>query len=271
MKFKTYIIIILILIFDISLVSATSYGGDLKIKVELRPLNLNPIYAENETEIMINKQIFDSLVNYNGQDEIISNLAESWEVNNDSNLFIFNLKEAVYFHPYKIGGKEVSLKEREVTAEDWKWSFEYLAASNNKSSRAELFNKIKGFAEYSRGENTEITGIRVKDKYQLEIELKESYSPFIYNLAKDAAVVMPAVAVLNSNFNFSKAPIGTGGFKFGNFSKNKVTLLKNNNYWKNNYQKEKHPYLNKIEINFAVENNLKKTMQKNLHIQRYAL
>ncbi|MFN2340208.1 MAG: ABC transporter substrate-binding protein [Halanaerobium sp.] len=262
MKFKIYIILIILLIFNTALVNAVSDGGDLKVKVELRPFNLNPIYAENETELMINKQIFDTLVTYNGQEEVISSLAEAWEVNDDSKLFIFDLKKAVYFHPYKIGGKEVPLDEREVTAKDWKRSFEYLAAPNNESPYAELLNKIKGYEEYRQGESTEIIGIKVKDQYQLEIELKESYAPFIYNLAEEAAVVIPAEAVIDSNFDFSTGPVGTGPFKFDNLSKNKVTLIKNNNYWKNNYQAEELPYINQIEINFAAENDLKENLKE---------
>lgn len=261
MKTKIYVFIILILILNVFSVNAANYGGNLKIKVNQRFFNLNPIYAANDTALLIDQQIFDTLVIYNNQGELAANLAESWEVNNDSTLFHFNLKQNIYFHPYKIGGKEVPLKEREVSAEDWKWSFEYLAASNNKSPYAELLNRIKGYDQYRQGKNEEITGIRVKDKYQLEIELEESYAPFIYNLAKSAAVVMPAEAVINSDLNFSTAPVGTGAFKYGNFSNNQITLLKNNNYWKNNFQKEELPYLNQLEISFAAENNLQKDLE----------
>ena len=67
---------------------------------------------------------------------------------------------------------------------------------------------------------------------------------------------MPAEAVKNRELIFSAEPIGTGPFIFHTLSKNRVTLLKNNNYWKNDYQKEIEPYLEKIEINFAEANNL---------------
>lgn len=262
MKTKIFVLIILILILNLFPVNAANYGGDLKIKVNLRPFNLNPIYADNETAHMINRQIFDTLVTYNKQGKLIANLAESWEVNEDSTVFSFNLKPDVYFHPYKIEGKEVPLNEREVIAEDWKKSVEYLAAAENKSIYAELFAKVKGYDQYRRGESKEISGIKVLDKYNLKIELQQSYAPFIYNLAKRAAVVMPLEAVLNSGLDFSLTPVGTGAFKFGGFTKNQVTLLKNDNYWKNNYQEQDIPYLNQIDINFAAENNLTESLQK---------
>jgi len=262
MNSKIFIIFILILIVSTASVCAVNYGGDLKIKLNLRPFNLNPIYADNETELLINNQIFDTLVVYNNQEEITANLAESWEINPDSTTFKFQLKKYVYFHPYKINGKELRLSERELSAEDWKWSFEYLADPDNKSLYADLFSKVKGYDQYRQGESSEITGIRVKDKYQLEIELKESFAPFIYNLAREAAVVMPAEAVENRELNFSTAPVGTGAFMYHGFFKNKVTLLKNNNYWKNDYQKEIQPYLEQIEINFSADNNLLENIEE---------
>jgi peptide/nickel transport system substrate-binding protein len=262
MKTKIFIILFLILIINTTFVFAGNYGGDLKIKVELRPFNLNPLYTANETELMISKQIFDTLVTYNNQDEIIANLADSWKINSDSNIFKFQLKKDVYFHPYKIDGEVVPLNKRKVSAKDWKWSFEYLAASENKSLKADLFNKVKGYAEYRSGQSSQISGIRVKNKYQLEIELTEAYAPFIYNLARAEAVVMPAEAVEKRDISFSVAPVGTGAFQYHNISENKVTLIRNNNYWKNNYQKEIYPYLDRIEIDFTADNNLDHNLEK---------
>lgn len=260
MKTKIYVTTIILLILNLFSVNAANYGGNLKIKVDQRPLNLNPIYAANNTAQMINKQIFDTLVKYNNQGKLSPNLAESWNIKSESTIFEFQLKEEAYFHPYKIEGKEVGVKERNVRAKDWKWSFEYLAAPKNKSPYAGLLDKIKGYDEYRLGKSDEITGIRIKDKYQLEIELKESYTPFIYNLAKTPAVVMPAKAVLNTDFNFSLSPVGTGAFSYADISANKVKLLKNNNYWQNNYRENELPYLEQIEINFTDKNNLEEDL-----------
>ena len=254
MKYKIFYLLIFLLLFNMFSVSAANYGGNLKIKVNQRPLNLNPIYADNKTSNKINKQIFDTLVSYNQDGEIVENLAESWEMINDATIFIFDLRKDVYFHPYKIKDREVSKRKRNVTAEDWKWSFEYLSDPKNKSPYAELLKKVKGYEEFITGRNSEISGIKIINKYKLEIELEESFAPFINNLIKNPAVVMPEEAVINQNLNFSRKPVGTGSFKLSDFSSNKIVLTRNNNYWKNNHQKEKLPYLDQIEINF--DNNL---------------
>lgn len=249
-KNKIFIILILVIILAAFNVSAAAEGGNLRIKVNQRPLNLNPIYAANETELMIIPQLFDNLVKYDENGEAAAELAETWEVNSSASVFDFKLKKDVYFHKYKVNGREVAKEERRVTAEDWKWSLEYLASPQNKSPYAELLEKVKGYQAYRQGRKDEITGIKILDNYRLQIELNEPYAPFINNLTEEAAAVLAKEAILKGNNNFSITAVGTGAFREINFTKNKIILEKNSEYWKNNYQQEKLPYLNQIEFHF---------------------
>ncbi|RCW57418.1 peptide/nickel transport system substrate-binding protein [Halanaerobium sp. ST460_2HS_T2] len=251
MRYPKMILIIIMVLFIFSFtIQAANYGGELNIKLQQRPINLNPIYAANKAEKIISQQIFDSLVTLNAEGELIPNLAKTWEINNQARVFRFKLRENIYFHPFQINGALSSLSKRRVTAADWKWSLEYLAASENKSPYANLLNKVKGYEEYRQGRSKEISGIKILDDYLLEIELKESYAPFIYNLTENAAVVLPEQAVLN-NSKFFMEPIGTGAFVLNNFNPDQIILKKFDNYWKNNYRKERLPYLDRIKIDFS--------------------
>ncbi|KXS49487.1 MAG: family 5 extracellular solute-binding protein, partial [Halanaerobium sp. T82-1] len=122
---KIYLLILFIIVSITFNVNAENYGGNLKIKMNKRPLTLNPIFSANQTEKNINKQIFDKLLILNSQGELSNNLIEFWESNAESTVFKFKLKKNVYFHPYKLNGKEIKIEQRKVTAADWKWSFEY--------------------------------------------------------------------------------------------------------------------------------------------------
>ncbi|OEG62210.1 MAG: hypothetical protein BHK79_04285 [Halanaerobium sp. MDAL1] len=259
---KIYLLILFIIVSITFNVNAENYGGNLKIKMNKRPLTLNPIFSANQTEKNINKQIFDKLLILNSQGELSNNLIEFWESNAESTVFKFKLKKNVYFHPYKLNGKEIKIEQRKVTAADWKWSFEYLADPKNKSPYAGIFKKVVGYDDYQEQKSNEITGIKVIDDYQLQISLKDSYAPFIYNLAKEAAVVIPKKAVLESGQKFSLNPIGTGPFKFKNFANNRIKLTKNQNYWKKTEQQNKLPYLEQIEYYFDNSKNLNKNYQE---------
>lgn len=252
MKIKKKIFLLCMILIIITIpVKAENHGGNLKIRLEQRVFNLNPIYAANESETLISRQIFDTLFTYDSKGNIIPNLAANWEINDEATVFIINLKKDIYFQDYSTNGKKLTEEEKQVSAEDWKWSFEYLAASENKSPYADLLKKIEGYSEYRQNKKENISGINVLNKYTLKIKLNEPYAPFIYNLTESALSVIPKEVVKNDNFNFSLNPIGTGAFALENFSSNKIVLKKNNNYWKNNKQGEKLPYLEKVEFNFT--------------------
>lgn len=102
---KIYLLILFIIVSITFNVNAENYGGNLKIKMNKRPLTLNPIFSANQTEKNINKQVFDKLLILNSQGELSNNLTEFWESNAESTVFKFKLKENVYFHPYKLNGK----------------------------------------------------------------------------------------------------------------------------------------------------------------------
>jgi peptide/nickel transport system substrate-binding protein len=109
---------------------------------------------------------------------------------------------------------------------------------------------VVGYNDYQEQKADEISGIKILDDYQLQINLKDSYAPFIYNLVNEAAVVIPERAAVEANGNFSLNPIGTGPFKFNSFGNSKIQLTKNQNYWQNTAQQNKLPYLDQIEYYF---------------------
>ena len=253
---KTISLLIIVLIIFISPVKAENKSGNLKIKLDQHVFNLNPIYAANGSETLISRQIFETLFTYDLNGNIIPNLAANLEVNNEATVFIINLKENIYFQDYNKNGQKLNKSEKEVSAEDWKWSFEYLAASENKSPYAGLLKKVEGYSTYRQNKKEEISGINILDKYTLKIKLKEPYAPFIYNLTELPLAVIPKEAVKNNNLNFSLNPLGTGAFSLENFNKNKIVLKKNKNYWKSNVQNKNLPYLDKVEFSFSGQLNI---------------
>ncbi len=239
---------VLILILS-SIITAAEYGGNLKIRVLQKPLTLNPIYAVDEISKLINAQIFENLVSYNSSGQLEPELAESWQIQEDAQTVIINLRNDIYFHE-KIKNSQSQNKSRNVTAEDWKWSLNYLADPENKSPYAYILEDIEGYEDYRSGKSEQLEGITQLSKYTLEISLKRANALFIYNLAHPAAAVMPKEDVENNNLTWSLNPVGTGAFYLKSYQGNRLKLKKNSSYW--GYSGEnKLPYLEEITLYFT--------------------
>lgn len=261
-KIKYLILVISLVVFISFSVSAVNYGGSLKIKANLRPITFNPIYAGDKTALKVNKQIFEGLITYDEKGNLIPLLAESWEINRDASVFIFNLKENIHFQ------SNSKNQGREVKAEDWKFSFEYLADPQNKSPYAHLLEKVKGYDSYRSGSDSEITGITVVDQYRLKIELDESFYPFIYNFLEPALAVMPEEDLINENKNFALNPVGTGAFYLKDYRNDKIRLEKNINYWQRDSSNNQLPYLEQIVFNFEEYSSFSKNNVSNFDLYK---
>lgn len=260
----TLIILLFIFITNNSL-SALSYGGTLNIRELKKPLTLNPIHAVDNLSKKITEQIFENLFIINNQGKIKPYLAESWEIKDEGRKIVINLRDDVYFHEKIKDNIKTKNGGRNVTAEDWKWSLNYLASPKNKSSYADILKNVVGYNDYILGKSNKIKGINVIDEYSLEFRLKSSNALFLYNLAHQAAVVMPKEDVKNNNLNWDLNPVGTGAFIFDKLDKNLLSLVKNNNYW--DYEDNKHlPYLDKINFHFAIS-----TEKNDYNLKDYSL
>ncbi len=232
-------------------VLAVSSGGILNIRELKKPLTLNPIHSVDDVSKKITEQIFESLVIVNNQGKIEPYLAESWEIMDEGRTIIVKLRNDVYFHDKIKNNINTKNGGRNVTAEDWKWSLNYLASPENKSPYAYILKNVVGYNDYINGNSNKIKGINVIDEYTLEFKLQSSNALFLYNLAHSAAVVLPKEDVKNKSLKWDINPVGTGAFIFDKLDNNSLSLVKNNNYW--DYEdKKKLPYLEEIIFYFAV-------------------
>jgi len=250
-KIYFYLIIIIFItsIFTAS-IYAEDYGGQVKIRLLKRPLNLNPIYIFDESSIKITSNIFETLITLNEKGELEPLLADKWEFKDESKKLIINLKKEIYFQKEIMLGTKTKNGGREVTAEDWKWSFNYLASPKNKSPYAHLMERVVGYEDYRKGITDELRGIKVLGKFKLEINFTDSSASFIYNLVNPAAAVMPKEDVDNENLNWDLNPVGTGAFSIAEYKKNFIKLKKNNRYWQKDGS-ENLPYLDNVYFYFS--------------------
>ncbi|MDR1915553.1 MAG: ABC transporter substrate-binding protein [Synergistaceae bacterium] len=227
--------------------ASPKYGGVVRWHEVSNPPKLDPHMATDTTSARITYCLFENLVvnSLDGQ-SIEPWLAESWSASSDGLTWTFKLRKGVYFHK-EVEGKPTENGGREVTAEDWKWSFERMV--RDKSPRAYFIEQVAGYQDMVDGKSNEWSGIKAIDKYTLQFTLSEPFSPFVSVLAYNSFVVVPKEDVLKWGTDFNFHPVGTGPFAFQEWKQDqRVTLKRNANYWRKDGQGNQLPYLDGWEM-----------------------
>jgi len=167
------------------------------------------------------QQMFDGLVQFDKDLNVVPAIAKSWKISNDGLTYTFYLREGVKFH-----------NGRDVTADDFVYSFTRILDTETKSNSSDFFTKILGAEEFIDKRRKEVKGLTAQEKYTLRITLSEPYTPFINILAMKSAKVVPIEEIRKLDPNFGKFPVGTGPFKFVSMKEGEeIELEANPNYF----------------------------------------
>ncbi|MCD4785467.1 MAG: peptide-binding protein [Candidatus Eremiobacteraeota bacterium] len=194
------------------------------------PRHLNPILASEMASITVNSFIFNPLVRYNENLEIIPDLAESREIKDGGRRIIFHLKKGVMWHD-----------GTEFTADDVVYTFKKILDPKTNTFNAGLFKMNKNILWFKWEENIKFKAI---DKYTVEARLPLPFAPFLNNLT--LTPIAPKHLLEGEDINlteFNRNPVGTGPFKFKEWkTSDRITLDANPDYFNGK------PKLDRIEI-----------------------
>jgi peptide/nickel transport system substrate-binding protein/oligopeptide transport system substrate-binding protein len=205
---------------------ADRYGGVYRKGLGNEPTILDPARISDIYETIVTQQIFEGLVQYSDNLMVIPCLAKSWDSSRDNLRWTFHIRKGATFH-----------NGREVNAEDFVYSLHRVFAPGLESVAA----SFPGADAYRNGEADSIEGLRATGKYTLEIELSESYSPFIAMLAMVNFSVVPKEEVEALGDAFGIRPIGTGPFIFDYWNpSSEIGLRANEDYY------DGKPYLDEV-------------------------
>jgi len=99
-----------------------------------------------------------------------------------------------------------------------------------------------------------MAGAEVVDDLTVDIVTKEPYGPILRTLAMYCMGIVSPTAVQKLGADFSRAPVGTGPFKFVEWKEGDyIALDKNPSYWETDASGGKLPYLDKVLIKFIIE------------------
>lgn len=170
------------------------------------PTNLMPSECNLDSEVTIDKCIYDNLFILDSDGDFTGVLAESWEYTDDYTLVI-KLKDDIYFTN---GAK--------LTSDDVLFTLEMLANSS-------IYNVSYTCVDF---ESTKLV-----DELTIEVKLNTIYAPFLSCLALPSAGVMCRSYYDEVGADaFGRNPIGTGAFELNSWTAgDRITLTRNEDYW----------------------------------------
>jgi peptide/nickel transport system substrate-binding protein len=168
--------------------------------------SLDPHKTTTTLSWQVQGQIFDTLVAFDADGNIVPNLAKSWEISDDGLEVTFVLQEGVTFHD-----------GTPLNAEAVKFTFDrFIDEATGNPSKASI---------------GPLTGTEVVDDQTVKMIFSEPFAPLLSFLTDPFAGIISPTAVEAAGDDFGNAPVGSGPFKFVEWVKgDHITLERFDDY-----------------------------------------
>lgn len=165
-------------------------GGMVRVALNTDVGGVDPHYSPIYATTIVMNHIFERLVGYGDNFELLPVLAEKWDISDDLTTYTFYLRKGKRFH-----------NGRELVADDIKYSIERILNPATGNKRRSIFKKIDN--------------IEVVDKYTVRFNMKGPDANLLHSLAYIPAImaIVPKEAVEKQG-GIMKHPVGTGPYKF---------------------------------------------------------
>ena len=185
-------------------------GKTLTITLPNNPVTIDPINQLNHDSMVLGQTVFENLVEFGVDGVLRPQLAKALPtVSADRKSYTFELRDDVSFQ-----------NGQKMTAEDVKYSFDYMLNPDNKASRRGIF--------------TRIAKVTVLSPTKVQFDLSEPYHPWLYFLTKYMGVFPAGSREKHGGDYFKSGPVGvgTGPGIFEEWRANDyISFKKNPNYW----------------------------------------
>jgi peptide/nickel transport system substrate-binding protein len=237
------------------------YGGIFRINESEYIKNLFPHNITDAYSYRIASQIYEGLFKFDDENlNVINGLVDRYELDETRTIYTFHLKKGIYFHD------DICFPDgqgREMTAEDVAYCFTRLCTSHRNNQNFSVFQGVvKGADEYYQasatgpGTSGDVEGIKVIDRYTLQMDLIKPNAIFTVNLARPACFIYPREAEEKYGIDMRIHAVGTGPFTLSINDVDEdisIILKKNDRYHGVDEHGNRLPFLDAVSIQFLKE------------------
>ena len=210
--------------------TAQTKGGQLLITYQGEPQYLDPAIDWEGNGWSLEHTMFNTLLTYSSGvgaagTKLVPDLATAMPtVTNGGKTYTFHLHQGVKFAP------PVS---REMTAADWKYSFERMMSPRTTPTPpgTGFYMSIVGAKAFNAGKASSIAGVKVIDPYTLEIDLVKPDVTILSALTMSFTDVVPKEWVKKWGKDFVRHPLGTGPYMLDHWTPAQEIVLTRNPNW----------------------------------------
>ncbi|NQT89729.1 MAG: peptide-binding protein [Candidatus Omnitrophica bacterium] len=192
---------------DYNIDGPPSYGDAIVEASIADATTLIPIVASDSASHSICALVYNGLVKYDKDLNIVGELAEGWDIEEGGLVIVFHLRKDVRWHDGK-----------PFTAEDVKFTYERLIDPKVRTPYGGDFLKIRS--------------LDVLDPYTVKVRYKEPFSPA---LSSWGMWIMPKHLLEGEDLNttsYGRRPVGTGPYKFSRWKTGeRIDLVSNKDYF----------------------------------------
>jgi len=224
-------------------------GGTLRVAFQGEPTELDPAIAWEVESWAIERVTYQTFLTYasdpgeNGT-TLVPDLAtevpsaENGGISADGKVYTFHLKQGIKFAPPV---------DREVTAKDFKYSFERMMVEPLAPATF-FYTGVVGAQDYIDGKAKEIKGFKVVDDYTVEITLVSPDGAFLMAMSMPFTSVMPKEWVEQVGKQIKRQPLGTGPYIVESWTPGQEIVATKNPNW----TQEGRQYVDKMDFDLSV-------------------